>query len=49
MKPHTKTLLYEFVTDLYECLFVSLIVHEHMTEFAHENIRGLRKPRLAAR
>jgi hypothetical protein len=37
MKPHTKTHLYEFVTDLYESLFVMRVVHERMTEFIHEN------------
>ncbi len=44
MESLTKTHLYEFVTNLYEYLFLPLVVHEHMTEFAHENIRGLRKP-----
>lgn len=43
MESHTKTHLYEFVTDLYECLFAPLLVREHMTEFAHENILGVRK------
>ncbi len=38
MKPYTKTHLYEFMTDLYEHLFVIRVVHEHMTEFIHENI-----------
>jgi hypothetical protein len=38
MESLTKTHLYEFVTDLYEYLFVPLIVREHMTEFIHEYI-----------
>ncbi len=48
MESLTKTHLYEFATDLYEYLFAPLVVREHMTEFAHENIRGVRKLRLAA-
>jgi hypothetical protein len=48
MKPHTKTHLYEFVTDLYESMFVLIVLREHMTKFIHENICGVRKPRLAA-
>jgi hypothetical protein len=38
MESHTKTHLYEFVTDLYECLFLSVGLREHMTEFIHEYI-----------
>jgi hypothetical protein len=43
MESHTKTLLYEFVTNLYECLFMPRVLRKHMTEFIHENIHGIRK------
>jgi len=48
MGSHAKSHLYEFVTVLHETLFVMCFSLKHMTEFAYENICGLRKLRLAA-